>query len=109
MTKEEVFKIYHWREEVENTINPRQVYAHGDLEKDLGFDIIKLSSNFAPNINSHRYAKAGEYKCSWRGYDCILFVKPSYEGAVYTTQGICCYADDEETLGEIEKSFNELI
>ena len=73
---EEIYKIYHIEDNIEDAIRPCGVYAHGHLAYDLGYDIIKISLNFVQNIDDNDYAKVGKYKCSWGGRDCILFVRP---------------------------------
>ena len=106
---EEIFKIYHVNDEVENTFFPRGVYAHGDLERDMGYDLIRISDSFSKHINKDRYANVGEYKCSWRGCKCILIVRPEFKGAKTTNYGLICYEDDFESLDIIRRKFNELI
>jgi hypothetical protein len=109
MTKEEVFKIYHIDEEVENTFRPRGIYAHGYLEDDMRFDIIRISNDFKKHINEDGYPKVGEYKCSWRGCLCTLIVKPEFPEAITTNCGLVCYEDDVKSLEEIRRNFTELI
>ena len=108
MTKEEVFKIYHIDEEVENTFHPRSLYAHGELETEMRYDLLRISDSFKKHINEDGYTKVGEYKCTWRGCPCILIVRPEFPGAKTCTLGLCCYESDTKMLRHLRKNFYEL-
>jgi hypothetical protein len=92
----------------ENAYRPGYCYADGQLEKDLGTDLIKLDPRAEGKLSDDEGfgVKPGKYKCNYNGKPCTLYVGFSKGGPKGIPTGLVCYDNDEESKKYIAQQIN---